>query len=81
MDQLFKGIASEADSLLNDLQSSLYKQEEKLTAYAQQQREVCNLLFYLLIDYHLEVSELFSLFVYVFLLILNAGTFQSCGKC
>ncbi|GMI81815.1 hypothetical protein HRI_001850800 [Hibiscus trionum] len=37
--QLFKGIASEADALLNDLQSSLYKQEEKLTASAQQQRE------------------------------------------
>ncbi|KAH9661184.1 kinesin-like protein KIN-5D [Citrus sinensis] len=39
LEDLFKGIASEADSLLNDLQSSLYKQEEKLTAYAQQQRE------------------------------------------
>lgn len=39
LEDLFKGVASEADSLLNDLQSSLYKQEEKLTAYAQQQRE------------------------------------------
>ncbi|KAL9416085.1 hypothetical protein AB3S75_039307 [Citrus x aurantiifolia] len=39
LEDLFKGIASEADSLLIDLQSSLYKQEEKLTAYAQQQRE------------------------------------------
>ncbi|KAJ9698289.1 hypothetical protein PVL29_007395 [Vitis rotundifolia] len=37
--KLFKGIALEADALLNDLQSSLYNQEEKLTAYAQQQRE------------------------------------------
>lgn len=42
MDQLFKGIASEADALLNDLQSGLHNQEEKLTAFAQQQREVCN---------------------------------------
>jgi len=38
--QLFKGIALEADSLLNDLQSSLHKQEANLTAYAHQQREV-----------------------------------------
>lgn len=36
---LFKDIALEADALLNDLQSSLCKQEEKLSAYAQQQRE------------------------------------------
>ncbi|KAM7496660.1 hypothetical protein LguiA_021074 [Lonicera macranthoides] len=36
---LFKGIASEADTLLNDLQSSLYNQEDKLASYAQQQRE------------------------------------------
>ncbi|XP_061361837.1 kinesin-like protein KIN-5D [Gastrolobium bilobum] len=35
----FKGIALEAESLLNDLQSSLHKQEAKLTAYARQQRE------------------------------------------
>ncbi|XP_022731716.1 kinesin-like protein KIN-5D [Durio zibethinus] len=40
LEDLFKGIASEADALLNDLQSSLYKQEEKLIAFAQQQREV-----------------------------------------
>lgn len=40
--QLFKGIASEADALLNDLQSSLHSQEEKLASFAQQQREVCN---------------------------------------
>ncbi|GLT33853.1 hypothetical protein SLA2020_084100 [Shorea laevis] len=39
LEDLFKGIASEADAVLNDLQSSLYKQEEKLTAFAQQQRQ------------------------------------------
>ncbi|KAK2643206.1 hypothetical protein Ddye_024969 [Dipteronia dyeriana] len=39
LEDLFKGIASEADSLLNDLQSSLHSQEEKLTTFAQQQRE------------------------------------------
>ncbi|XVE59170.1 hypothetical protein DITRI_Ditri05aG0024100 [Diplodiscus trichospermus] len=39
LEDFFKGIASEAEALLNDLQSSLYKQEEKLTAFAQQQRE------------------------------------------
>ncbi|XP_021279236.1 kinesin-like protein KIN-5D [Herrania umbratica] len=39
LEELFKGIASEADALLKDLQSSLYKQEEKLTTFAQQQRE------------------------------------------
>ncbi|KAL5765965.1 hypothetical protein ACOSP7_016582 [Xanthoceras sorbifolium] len=39
LEDLFKGIASEADALLNDLQSSLHSQEEKLTAFAQQQRE------------------------------------------
>lgn len=38
--QLFKGIASEADALLNDLQKSLHSQEDKVAAYAQQQREV-----------------------------------------
>ncbi|KAL3518285.1 hypothetical protein ACH5RR_020874 [Cinchona calisaya] len=37
--QLFKSIASEADTLLNDLQNSLHSQESKLTAFAQQQRE------------------------------------------
>ncbi|WOG87544.1 hypothetical protein DCAR_0206772 [Daucus carota subsp. sativus] len=35
----FKEIASEADTLLNDLQRSLYSQEDKMTSYAQQQRE------------------------------------------
>ncbi|XP_044467575.1 kinesin-like protein KIN-5D [Mangifera indica] len=39
LEDLFKGIASEADALLNDLQSGLHNQEEKLTAFAQQQRE------------------------------------------
>lgn len=38
--QLFLRIASEADKLLSDLQSSLHKQEERLTAYARQQHEV-----------------------------------------
>ena len=38
--QLFKGITSEADALLHDLQDSLQSQEKKLTAYAEQQREV-----------------------------------------
>nr|GEY06063.1 kinesin-like protein KIN-5D [Tanacetum cinerariifolium] len=37
--QLFKGIASEAENLLNDLQDILCSQENKLTAYAQHQRE------------------------------------------
>ncbi|RDX72318.1 Kinesin-like protein KIN-5D, partial [Mucuna pruriens] len=39
LEDLFQGIALEADSLLNDLQSSLQKQEAKLTAYARQQEE------------------------------------------
>ncbi|EEF29570.1 kinesin-like protein KIN-5D [Ricinus communis] len=39
LEGLFQGIASEADALLNDLQGSLHMQEEKLTAYARQQRE------------------------------------------
>ncbi|KAK4492021.1 hypothetical protein RD792_002810 [Penstemon davidsonii] len=39
LEELFKGITSEADTLLNDLQDSLHSQENKLTAYAQQQRE------------------------------------------
>lgn len=34
----------EADALLNDLQSSLHSQEEKLTAFAKQQREVCKFI-------------------------------------
>ncbi|CAI8592385.1 unnamed protein product [Vicia faba] len=39
LEDLFKGIALEADSLLNDLQNSLHKQEANLTSYAHQQRE------------------------------------------
>ncbi|KAK1589136.1 hypothetical protein Q3G72_030853 [Acer saccharum] len=39
LEDLFKGIASEADALLNDLQSSLHSQEEKLASFAQQQRQ------------------------------------------
>ncbi|PSR90014.1 Kinesin-like protein [Actinidia chinensis var. chinensis] len=39
LEDLFKGITLEADSLLDDLQSSLHSQEDKLTAYAQKQRE------------------------------------------
>ncbi|KAL8213831.1 hypothetical protein R6Q57_003280 [Mikania cordata] len=37
--ELFKGIASEAENLLSDLESILYSQENKLTSFAQQQRE------------------------------------------
>ncbi|ESQ37425.1 hypothetical protein EUTSA_v10002384mg [Eutrema salsugineum] len=39
LENVFKGFASEADTLLQDLQSSLNKQEEKLIAFAQQQRK------------------------------------------
>ncbi|KAL8514604.1 hypothetical protein ACS0TY_013627 [Phlomoides rotata] len=39
LEELFKGITSEANSLLNDLQENLHSQENKLTAYAQQQHE------------------------------------------
>ncbi|KAF8402800.1 hypothetical protein HHK36_010891 [Tetracentron sinense] len=39
LEDLFKGIASEANMILNNLQNSLYNQEEKLAMYAQQQRE------------------------------------------
>ncbi|KAK7341752.1 hypothetical protein VNO80_24691 [Phaseolus coccineus] len=39
LEDLFGGIALEADSLLKDLQSSLQKQEAELTAYARQQEE------------------------------------------
>ncbi|CAA2994236.1 kinesin KIN-5D [Olea europaea subsp. europaea] len=39
LEELFKGIASEADTLLHDLQNSLHCQENKLTAYALQQRD------------------------------------------
>ncbi|KAF9675300.1 hypothetical protein SADUNF_Sadunf09G0017700 [Salix dunnii] len=35
----FQRIASEADALINDLQSNLQMQQEKLSAYAQQQHE------------------------------------------
>ncbi|XP_041995168.1 kinesin-like protein KIN-5D [Salvia splendens] len=41
-EELFKGITSEADALLHDLQHSLQSQEKKLTAYAEQQREAHN---------------------------------------
>lgn len=51
--QLFREIASEANKLLNDLQSSLYSQKDKLTAYAHQQREVgiCRVSLYLFLEY------------------------------
>ncbi|KAK4793058.1 hypothetical protein SAY86_023493 [Trapa natans] len=39
MEDLFIRIASEADKLLKDLQSNLHRQEEKLIAFAQQQRQ------------------------------------------
>ncbi|RWR95516.1 kinesin-like protein KIN-5D [Cinnamomum micranthum f. kanehirae] len=39
LQDLFKTICLEADSILNQLQSSLSSQEEKLATYAQQQRE------------------------------------------
>ncbi|XP_038988983.1 LOW QUALITY PROTEIN: kinesin-like protein KIN-5A [Phoenix dactylifera] len=39
LEDCFKGIALEADQLLNELQSSLSTQEDKLAAFAQQQRE------------------------------------------
>ncbi|GAA0173613.1 microtubule binding motor protein [Lithospermum erythrorhizon] len=39
LEELFKHIASEADTLLNDLQNSLHGQEEKLTDFAKQQQE------------------------------------------
>lgn len=38
--QLFKGIVTEANNVLRDLQESLHSQETKLTTYAQQQHEV-----------------------------------------
>lgn len=37
--ELFKGIASEADTLLNDLQNNLHVQENKLNTFAEQQRQ------------------------------------------
>lgn len=39
IENLFKQIASEADALLDDLQSGLHAQEEKLLSYAQKQHE------------------------------------------
>ncbi|XP_008783640.2 kinesin-like protein KIN-5A isoform X2 [Phoenix dactylifera] len=39
LEDCFQGIALEADKLLNELQSSLFKQEEKLSVFAEQQRE------------------------------------------
>ncbi|GAA0172516.1 microtubule binding motor protein [Lithospermum erythrorhizon] len=39
LEELFKHIASEADTLLNDLQNLLHNQDEKLTDFAQQQRK------------------------------------------
>ncbi|XP_078179140.1 kinesin-like protein KIN-5A isoform X1 [Carex rostrata] len=39
LETCFKGIATEADQLLNELQSSLSKQEEKLSQFAQKQRQ------------------------------------------
>ncbi|KAG8371393.1 hypothetical protein BUALT_Bualt13G0083100 [Buddleja alternifolia] len=39
LEELFKGITSEADTLLLDLQNSLHSQKNKLTAYAQKQNE------------------------------------------
>ncbi|KAK6144553.1 hypothetical protein DH2020_021373 [Rehmannia glutinosa] len=40
LEELFKGITSEADTLLQDLQDSLHSQERKLIAYSQQQQEM-----------------------------------------
>ncbi|CAL9134934.1 unnamed protein product [Musa textilis] len=39
LEDCFKGMALEADQLLNELQESLSNQEDKLAAFAQQQRE------------------------------------------
>ncbi|XP_047321316.1 kinesin-like protein KIN-5D [Impatiens glandulifera] len=39
LEELFKGIMLEAETLLCDLQNSLQDQEQKITDYAQQQRE------------------------------------------
>ena len=38
--QSFKEIVAEAEQLINELQNSLTKQEDKLAAFAQQQQEV-----------------------------------------
>lgn len=77
MNQLFKGIASEADALLNDLQSSLHKQEEKLSAFAHQQRQVCNWLFSC--TFIMEVSRLFL--KKCLYLIPNTGTCEGSRNC
>lgn len=58
MVQFFKGIASEADTLLNDLHDSLLKQEEMLISYAQQQREVFTLLLRLQFSISLNILNL-----------------------
>lgn len=80
MIQLFKGIASEADALLNDLQSSLHTQEEKLCAYAQQQREVCNWLCFW--TFTSEGIGLLSLSLNkCFYLIPDTGTCEGSGNC
>ncbi|CAM8960478.1 unnamed protein product [Rhodiola kirilowii] len=39
LQDLFKGIATEADELLNNLENNLQNQDEKMSAFAQQQRE------------------------------------------
>ncbi|KAJ3676388.1 hypothetical protein LUZ60_003800 [Juncus effusus] len=39
LENCFKGISTEADQLLNDLQTSLSNQEDKLAQFAQKQRE------------------------------------------
>uniref|UniRef100_A0A7N0SVL8 Kinesin motor domain-containing protein n=1 Tax=Kalanchoe fedtschenkoi TaxID=63787 RepID=A0A7N0SVL8_KALFE len=39
LQDLFKGISSEADALLNNLESDLHNEEEMLNAFAQRQRE------------------------------------------
>ncbi|KAJ4903174.1 P-loop containing nucleoside triphosphate hydrolases superfamily protein [Raphanus sativus] len=40
LEDMFKGFTSEAQSLLEGLQSSLHNQEEKLSAFTQQQRDL-----------------------------------------
>lgn len=55
--QLFKGIASEADTLLNELHDSLLKQEQMLISYAQQQREVFTLLLMLQLSSKINISN------------------------
>lgn len=58
--QCFKGIALEADELLKGLQDSLCEHEERLSLFAQQQREVCIFLF---MDFSFVLNfDIFSLF-------------------